>query len=154
MSAVILLSSIGGESGKVHSTVRNRWNQPDRDTVLVDGMRTLGCLADEAVECLRNMKSCGVINTDNSHTTNMKSNNMTDQQDDNNDDDSFSNMPMQKLGELMKMNFSLRRKMYGDAVVGSLNIAMVDLAASLGLSAKFTGSGGALVCIREDGGGW
>jgi hypothetical protein len=39
----------------------------------------------------------------------------------------------------------------GDAVVGSRNISMVELAGSFGLSAKFTGSGGAMLCLRADG---
>ena len=51
-------------------------------------------------------------------------------------------------------NFAMRRKLYGDAVVGAENIAMIDIAKVHGLSAKFTGSGGALVCMRSDGQGW
>jgi hypothetical protein len=51
-------------------------------------------------------------------------------------------------------NFAMRRKLYGDAVVGAENIAMIDIAKEHGLSAKFTGSGGALVCMRSDGQGW
>ena len=39
----------------------------------------------------------------------------------------------------------------GDAVVGTRNISMVELAGSFGLSAKFTGSGGAILCLRSDG---
>lgn len=58
------------------------------------------------------------------------------------------------LGTLMKKNFATRRALYGDGPVGALNIAMVELAERLGLAAKFTGSGGALVCIRADGKGW
>ena len=58
------------------------------------------------------------------------------------------------LGELMATNFATRRSLYGDGPVGQLNIAMVDLANTLQLNAKFTGSGGALVCIRKDGQGW
>jgi glucuronokinase len=54
------------------------------------------------------------------------------------------------LADLMDKNFSLRRKLYTDEVVGGRNIAAVDLANKLGLSAKFTGSGGALVCLRRD----
>jgi hypothetical protein len=54
----------------------------------------------------------------------------------------------------MELNFAGRRRMYGDGPVGALNIRMVEVAASFGLSAKFTGSGGALVCLRKDGMGW
>lgn len=59
-----------------------------------------------------------------------------------------------KLGELMNQNFSMRRKLYGDSVVGQTNIEVSDLAHSLGLSLKFTGSGGAFVCLRSNGSGW
>ena len=39
-------------SGKVHSTVKERWAQ--RDPSLVAGMQKLGSLADAAVACLQN----------------------------------------------------------------------------------------------------
>jgi hypothetical protein len=38
-------------------------------------------------------------------------------------------------------------------VVGEKNIMAIELANDLGLAAKFTGSGGALVCLRSDGTG-
>ena len=55
------------------------------------------------------------------------------------------------LAALAEKNFATRRRLYGDAVVGERNLRAVLLAASLGLSAKFTGSGGALLCLRTDG---
>jgi glucuronokinase len=58
------------------------------------------------------------------------------------------------LGVLMDQNFSIRRDIYGDDVVGDLNIEMANLASSLGLSSKFTGSGGALLCLNKSGEGW
>lgn len=57
------------------------------------------------------------------------------------------------LAALMEKNFAMRLKLYGEAVVGQKNIQMVRLASELGMSAKFTGSGGALVCLRKDGQG-
>jgi len=65
----------------------------------------------------------------------------------------LENKDFKRFAELMSLNFAMRRKLYGDHVVGPKNIAMVDLAHSLGLSAKFTGSGGALVCLKTDGSG-
>jgi hypothetical protein len=50
---------------------------------------------------------------------------------------------------LMATNFSWRRRMYGDAVVGARNIEMIETAAAHGMAAKFTGSGGAIVCVRD-----
>jgi hypothetical protein len=58
------------------------------------------------------------------------------------------------LAALMERNFALRRHMYGDDVVGKLNIQMADLASTFGLAAKFTGSGGALLCLLRNGQGW
>jgi len=54
-----------------------------------------------------------------------------------------------KLHSLMNKNFNLRRKLYGDKVVGRDNIKMVDLARSLGAAAKFPGSGGAIVILPK-----
>jgi glucuronokinase len=105
----------GGESGKVHSSVRALWNEKDPN--IVSGMKALGDLTDSAVECLKKPDIPG-------------------------------------LAALMERNFALRRHMYGDDVVGKLNIQMADLASTFGLAAKFTGSGGALLCLLRNGQGW
>jgi glucuronokinase len=57
------------------------------------------------------------------------------------------NNNVDKLPSIMKQNFDIRRSMYGDACTGERNIEMIDLANQLGLTGKFTGSGGAAVCI-------
>ncbi|KAD3641119.1 hypothetical protein R6Q59_003747 [Mikania micrantha] len=56
-----------------------------------------------------------------------------------------------KLAVLMNQNFDLRRRMFGDAALGALNIEMVEVARSVGAAAKFTGSGGAVVALCPDG---
>lgn len=56
-----------------------------------------------------------------------------------------------QLARLMHTNFSLRRQIYGDAVVGAANLALVEAAASVGAAAKLTGSGGAVVALCPDG---
>jgi len=56
----------------------------------------------------------------------------------------------ERLGELMNENFDLRRCLYGDDALGATNIEMVAIARQLGLPAKLTGSGGAIVGICED----
>jgi len=53
------------------------------------------------------------------------------------------------LGQLMDCNFDLRRELYGDEYIGERNLEMVELARSLGLSAKFSGSGGAIIGICD-----
>lgn len=57
------------------------------------------------------------------------------------------------LALLMERNFAMRLKLYGETVVGAKNLQMVRLAGKMGMAAKFTGSGGALVCLRKDGEG-
>ncbi len=54
-----------------------------------------------------------------------------------------------ELAPLLNANFDLRRKVYGD-MMGLGNIQMVETARSVGCSAKFTGSGGAIVGTYDD----
>jgi glucuronokinase len=56
----------------------------------------------------------------------------------------------ERLGMLMDKNFSLRRKIYGDDIIGKRNLLMVDIARSLGAPAKFSGSGGAVIGIYKN----
>ena len=51
---------------------------------------------------------------------------------------------------LMAENFSLRRQLFGDAVLGETNLRLVDIAAEHGGVAKFPGSGGAVVGTCDD----
>ncbi|XP_071842804.1 uncharacterized protein [Apostichopus japonicus] len=55
-----------------------------------------------------------------------------------------------KLRELMDDNFDLRRKLYGDDVIGAENLQMVNLARQHGSCAKFPGSGGAVIGFCPD----
>lgn len=41
--------------------------------------------------------------------------------------------------------------MFGDCVLGSLNLKMIDVARSVGAACKFTGSGGAVVALCPEG---
>jgi glucuronokinase len=61
---------------------------------------------------------------------------------------------MRTLATLMNQNFHLRRELYGDNVVGKKNILVATLANEFGFACKFTGSGGAFVCLRKNGEGW
>lgn len=107
---VVVVKRTGGDSGGVHSTVKERW--ANRDPQLVSGMQELGSYADRAVEAITNGR-------------------------------------YDVLSELMESNFKKRRELYGDAVVGATNIAAVEMATRLGFSAKFTGSGGAILCLSK-----
>jgi len=57
---------------------------------------------------------------------------------------------MDQIAELMDANFDLRRRIYGDDVIGPDNLEMVQIARGLGVPAKFTGSGGAITGIVRD----
>jgi glucuronokinase len=48
------------------------------------------------------------------------------------------------------MNFDLRRKIYGDDIIGEENLQMIRIARSLGAPAKFPGSGGAVIGMYEN----
>ena len=45
----------------------------------------------------------------------------------------------------MAENFRLRRKLFGDAVLGATNLKLISIAEQNGAVAKFPGSGGAVV---------
>ncbi|OEL14248.1 Glucuronokinase 1, partial [Dichanthelium oligosanthes] len=100
------------DSGKVHSTVRQRW--VDGDEFIISCMKEVAQLALDGHRALL-------------------------QKD------------YTELARLMNRNFDLRREMFGDDVLGSVNIKMVDVARTVGASSKFTGSGGAVVALCPDG---
>ncbi|KAJ1394814.1 hypothetical protein B484DRAFT_425310 [Ochromonadaceae sp. CCMP2298] len=56
------------------------------------------------------------------------------------------------LALLMERNFATRLELYGAQVVGAKNLQAVRLGGEMGLACKFTGSGGALLCMRREGG--
>ncbi|XP_022134334.1 glucuronokinase 1 [Momordica charantia] len=100
------------DSGKVHSTVRQRWL--DGDKFIISSMQEVAKVAEEGRKVL--------LEKDYS-----------------------------KLAALMNRNFDLRRSMFGDDVLGALNIEMVEVARRVGAASKFTGSGGAVVVFCPEG---
>ncbi|KAL6630592.1 hypothetical protein ACP70R_028443 [Stipagrostis hirtigluma subsp. patula] len=100
------------DSGKVHSTVKQRWL--DGDEFIISSMKEVAQLALDG------------------HNALLQKN-------------------YTELARLMNRNFDLRRQMFGDDVLGSVNIKMVEVARSVGASSKFTGSGGAVVALCPDG---
>lgn len=101
---------VGGDSGKVHSPIKERWLNGDLE--VVNGMKELAALTDEGLTCLRKEDYSG-------------------------------------FGVLMEKNFALRRSMYTDRVIGERNLEMIALAKEKGFAGKFTGSGGAIVCVKR-----
>lgn len=136
-------TSTGGESGAVHNTVRSRWEQ--RDPELVDGMRVLGTIATTVLWVFTFRTTC----LSSSVCAHLSQGILADEAV-----ECLKRQDIIGLAALVEQNFAMRRTLYGDAVVGPLNIRMVQLAKDYGLSAKFTGSGGALLCLRSDGSGW
>jgi glucuronokinase len=55
-----------------------------------------------------------------------------------------------RLAQLIEFNFLMRRQLYGDAVVGFKYIEIFELAKKFNLNCKFTGSGGAFVCLKNN----
>lgn len=58
---------------------------------------------------------------------------------------------VEEFGRLMDRNFDLRRRIYGDEVIGEGNLEMIGMARDFGLPAKFTGSGGAITGVLSEG---
>ncbi|CAI0456975.1 unnamed protein product [Linum tenue] len=100
------------DSGKVHSTVKQRWLDGDKFIIT-----TMAEVADLALH---------------GKTAILEKN-------------------YSKLAELMNRNFDLRRSMFGDDVIGALNIKMVEAARKVGAASKFTGSGGAVIVFCPNG---
>eukprot|EP00298_Acanthocystis_sp_HF-20_P011566 c19456_g1_i3.p1 GENE.c19456_g1_i3~~c19456_g1_i3.p1 ORF type:complete len:467 (-),score=206.45 c19456_g1_i3:37-1437(-) len=107
------LTKPGGDSGKAHNNVKQRWLAGDKEVHAA--MIEFGSFAAEGKNAI-------------------------EQHD------------WKKLAELMDKNFQLRRKIFGEAALGSASLQMIKLANKHNFSAKFTGSGGAIVCLyRGDG---
>eukprot|EP00252_Welwitschia_mirabilis_P004004 TRINITY_DN1413_c0_g2_i1.p1 TRINITY_DN1413_c0_g2~~TRINITY_DN1413_c0_g2_i1.p1 ORF type:complete len:360 (-),score=62.91 TRINITY_DN1413_c0_g2_i1:275-1354(-) len=100
------------DSGKIHSTVRERWLNGE----------------EEVRKCMEEVATLPLEGRD-----------------------ALMRRDYDKLAELMNRNFDLRRRMFGDAALGTLNIKMVEVARSIGAAAKFTGSGGAVVVFCPKG---
>jgi glucuronokinase len=98
---------LGGESGRIHSNVRQRFQQGDAEVLA-------------AVEFWKRITEEFRIAMLKGHT--------------------------KKMSELLDANFEMRRRIYD---IDAANIEMVETARKTGASAKFTGSGGAIVGIYE-----
>ncbi|RZC94157.1 hypothetical protein C5167_007836 [Papaver somniferum] len=100
------------DSGKVHSTVSQRWLNGDE--FIISSMTEVADIALEGRTAL----------LEKDYT---------------------------KFAELMNRNFDIRRRMFGDDALGSMNLEMVEVARRVGAASKFTGSGGAVIAYCPDG---
>jgi glucuronokinase len=96
------------ESGRVHATVRSRWEMGDREVIRVMG--EIAALADHGRDALKRRD-------------------------------------YERLGELMRRNFDLRRGLFGDKALGEHTIALVEIARELGFASKLPGSSGAALVL-------
>ena len=62
----------------------------------------------------------------------------------------MENRDIERIKELMNQNFDLRRRIFGDIVIGSKNLEMIEIARRYGCAAKFAGSSGAVIGIYEN----
>jgi glucuronokinase len=108
---VAYVADPGGESGKIHSDVRRRWEAGDPE--VRQAMLTFASFAVDGRKALE----AGDFTT---------------------------------VSALMNAAFALRRRIFGDDVLGPENLRMVELARRHGLSATTSGSGGAIIGVIED----
>lgn len=109
-------------SGKVHSPLRARFDRGE--PAVVEAMQQFARYAERTYELFASQSS---------------------------DATCLAPQQIAELAQLMDDNFDLRHRILGSEVIGAANLRMVELARSLGLAAKFTGSGGAVVCLSRDG---
>jgi glucuronokinase len=108
------------DSGKIHSTVKHRWLSGDKE--VIDGMnnfRSVSANKQARKLCSRNFTTEARQAIEAENWTNLQ--------------------------KLMDKNFEQRRNLYGDACLGVENLKMISIAKEYGASAKFSGSGGAIV---------
>ncbi|CAG8639425.1 11166_t:CDS:2 [Ambispora leptoticha] len=100
------------DSGKIHSEVRTRWEAGDAQ--VISAMHRFAEFAKQAKEILSQR-------TNNTQQT--------------------RNHARKELARLMNENFSLRRELYGDHVLGPANLFIIEISRIYGFAAKLTGSG-------------
>lgn len=117
------------DSGKVHSTVKARWD--GGDAFIREKMEEVAGLAEKGRETLllgSSLRKAGVGEGAGEAVSAAK-----------------------ELARLMDRNFDLRREMFGDDALGAFNVDMVMTPRAVGAAAKFTGSGGAAVVFCPGG---
>ena len=132
---------VGQESGQVHSSVAQRWREGD--LAVRERMAEIAGLVDEASAVLEAL--------------NEKVREMTDEEQKNGEvSQAYAWVDDQatlygELCALVDRNFDLRCSLYERAVVGEDNLQMIEFLREHGISCKFCGSGGAIVCLPRSG---
>lgn len=110
----------GLRSGRVHSNLRERFESGDSDVLAA--MRRFA----EYARCVRSLLLRPAASQE------------------------LSPRERTILADAMDGNFDLRRQILGDAVIGSDCLLMIEIGRSHGLACKFTGSGGAILCLPRE----
>ena len=108
------------DSGRIHAPIKQRWLAGDEGVIAA--MRGIAELADEGLALAQRCPY------------------------------SAAPAPAACAGEwaaLFARNFNARRALFGDGALGKDNIRMVEIARECGASAKFPGSGGAVVGVVD-----
>jgi len=108
------------DSGRIHAPIKQRWLAGDQE--VVKAMNNIANLADEGLALATSRPySSAPSPTSVAHA----------------------------WAELFTRNFNSRRALFGDPSLGKDNIRMIEIARECGASAKFPGSGGAVVGIVD-----
>jgi galactokinase/mevalonate kinase-like predicted kinase len=110
------------DSGRIHAPVKQRWLNGEPDVVA--GMKTIGSLADAGRKlCEERPYSSASVEE--------------------------AEAVAHEWASLFTTNFDTRRSLFGDAALGKDNLRMIAIARETGASAKFPGSGGAVVGVVD-----
>jgi glucuronokinase len=134
-------------SGKVHSNLRRRWEEGEPQ--VLQAMQTFRQLTDETYALLiKRQELLEGAEERGEECDNNSSSNSHECSEDYSDISSPEQRILFQIARNMNKNFNTRLQILGPGGVGPENVFMVTIARSLGLACKFTGSGGAIVCLR------
>ena len=125
------------DSGKVHSTVKARWESGD--AFIRGKMEQVAAVAEKGRAALLPGIPLAEIATAPAVEAAVGA--------------TGADVRAEEIARLMNLNFDLRREMFGDDALGAVNVDMVLTPRSVGggVAAKFTGSGGAVVVFCPNG---
>jgi glucuronokinase len=143
-----------GDSGKVHSVVRARWDAGD--ALIRAKMQEVAGLAERGRELLlQGTPALAAMATAATGTEVTGAERVVGiggvAAEERSEGAAAAGERAGELARLMNINFDLRREMFGDAALGAMNVDMVLTPRSVGAAAKFTGSGGAAVVFCPGG---
>ena len=108
------------DSGRIHAPIKQRWLAGDQE--VIKAMTSIANLADEGLELAKSQP----------YATSPQPSSVA-----------------HAWAGLFTRNFNNRRALFGDPSLGKVNIRMIEIARECGASAKFPGSGGAVVGVVD-----